>query len=371
MCAWFDSGDAFFAAALDAIAAARDSVRLETYIFENDTVGGRFLSRLTAAAERGVRVHVLVDGFGSIALPSDYWAPLANAGGTVRVFNPLRIGRFGVRDHRKLLVCDDAVAFVGGFNIGENYEGDGVNKGWRDIALRVTGPLAEALGETFDRMYASAAFKRKPFARFRRASERRAVRACGGEVLPGGPGRGGSLLQRRLLRDLAAARSVQIMAAYFLPSRRLRRALSRAARRGCAVELLLPGRSDVPLSKLATESLYRRFLRAGARIFEYQPQMLHGKLFIADDTVYVGSANLDPRSLRLNYELMLRIECPEIAVAARELFAATRHHCIEIDRRAWRRERSLWTRVKQRFAHLVMARLDPWITLSQWRALPD
>jgi cardiolipin synthase A/B len=160
------------------------------------------------------------------------------------------------------------------------------------------------------------------------------------------------------------------MVAYFLPTRRLRQVLNRAARRGVKVELLLPGKSDVALSKLATESLYGRLLRAGVRIFEYQPQMLHGKLFIVGDAVYVGSANLDPRSLRLNYELMLRLEGREVAAAARALFEDCREHCHEVKRGPWRRHSSLWTRVKQRFAHFVMARLDPWVALSQWRALP-
>jgi cardiolipin synthase len=178
-------------------------------------------------------------------------------------------------------------------------------------------------------------------------------------------------LLRALLRDLEGARFAHIMVAYFLPTRRLWRALVHAARRGAAIELVLPGKSDVPLSKLAAESLYRRLLRTGVRIFEYQPQMLHGKLFIIDDAVYVGSSNLDPRSLRLNYELMLRLEGREIAEAARTLFEDCRQHCHEVQMTSWRRRRSLWTRLKQRFAYFVMARLDPWIALAQWRALPD
>jgi cardiolipin synthase len=314
---------------------------------------------------------VLVDGFGSSALPTDFWNPLREAGGDARVFNPLRLDRLGIRDHRKLLVCDDEVVFVGGYNIAPNYEGDGVWRGWRDVALRVTGPLAAALGATFDRMYEIAAFQRKSFVRLRRAEEKRAVDVCGCEVILSGPGRGGSPLARALRRDLAGARSAQVMVAYFLPTRRLWRALTHAARRGAAVELVFPGKSDVALSKLATESLYRRLLLAGARIFEYQPQMLHGKLFIIGDAVYVGSSNLDPRSLRLNYEVMLRLEDREVAIAAQAVFADCRQHCREVQEGSWQRQRSLWTRLKQRFAHFVMARLDPWIVQAQWRSLPD
>jgi cardiolipin synthase len=368
---WYSEGDRFFADMLAAIAAARRSVRLETYIFEAAGIGIRMRDSLAAAARRGVRVRVLVDGFGSSALPADFWNPLLEAGGEARVFNPLRLDRMGIRDHRKLLVCDDAVAFVGGYNIAPNYEGDGAQQGWRDVALRVAGPLAAALGATFDRMYEIAAFRRKPLARLRRAEEKRIMDACDCQVILSGPGRGASPLARALGRDLADASSAHFMVAYFLPTRRLWRALTHAARRGATVELILPGKSDVPLSKLATESLYRRLLRTGARVFEYQPQMLHGKLFIVGDTVYVGSSNLDPRSLRLNYEIMLRLKGRDVATAARAVFEDCRRHCREVQKGSWRRHRSLWTRLKQRFAHFVMSRLDPWIAQSQWRSLPD
>ena len=170
---WYSEGDMLFADMLAAVAVARLSVRLETYIFEAAGIGIRMRDSLAAAARRGVRVRVLVDGFGSSALPTDFWDPLREAGGDARVFNPLRLDRLGIRDHRKLLVCDDEVAFVGGYNIAPNYEGDGVQQGWRDVALRVAGPLAAALGATFDRMYAVAAFRRKSFVRLRRAEEKR------------------------------------------------------------------------------------------------------------------------------------------------------------------------------------------------------
>lgn len=368
---WYSEGDMLFADMLAAVAVARLSVRLETYIFEAAGIGIRMRDSLAVAARRGVRVRVLVDGFGSSALPTDFWDPLREAGGDARVFNPLRLDRLGIRDHRKLLVCDDGVAFVGGYNIAPNYEGDGVQQGWRDVALRVAGSLAAALGATFDRMYEIAAFRRKSFVRLRRAEDKRILDACDCDVILSGPGRGGSPLVRALQRDLAGASSAQVMVAYFLPTRRLWRALTHAARRGAAVELVLPGKSDVALSKLATESLYRRLLRAGAHVFEYQPQMLHSKLFIIGDAVYIGSSNLDPRSLRLNYEIMLRLEGREVATAARAVFEDCRRHCREAQEGPWQRQRSLWTRLKQRFAHFVMARLDPWIAQTQWRSLPD
>jgi cardiolipin synthase len=369
---WFSEGDKVYASMLADIAAARTSVRLETYIFSTAGIGVRFRDSLSEAAARGVGVRVLVDGFGSSAVPSSFWQPILDAGGEVRVFNPLRLGMFGIRNHRKLLVCDDAVSYLGGFNIAPEYEGDGVTRGWRDVALRVSGPLSAALGETFDRMFDLAAMRRKLFVRLRRSQEKRVVASCGCRILLGWPGRGASSLLRSMLRDLSRLPpSARIMAAYFVPTRRLRRTIRRAARGGTDVHLMLPGKSDVAMSKLATESLYRRLLRAGVRVSEYQPQMLHGKLFVIGNSVYVGSSNLDPRSLRLNYELMVRIQSPAAAAEAAAIFDDCRRHCAEVVRGDWRHQRSLWTRMKQRFAHFIMVRLDPWIALSQWRSLPD
>lgn len=368
---WYAEGQTFFAAMLAAIAAARVSVRLETYIYEAGGVGARVAAELEAAARRGVRVQVLVDAFGSSALPGSFWDSLRAAGGEARVFNPVRLNWFAIRNHRKLLVCDDAVALLGGFNIAPNYEGNGVTHGWRDVAVQMIGALAAALGETFDRLFVRASFEHKRWLRFRRSGEKLAVSTDGCQLLLSGPGRGGSPLERALRQDLQRAATAQLMVAYFLPSRRLRYALTRMARRGGAVKLMLPGETDIALSKLAAESFYRRLLGAGIHIMEYQPQILHAKLFIIGAAVYVGSSNLDPRSLKLNYEVMVRLEDPAVAAAAREIFATCQTHCREVTRAEWRHGRSLWTRLKQRFARFVLARLDPWISLAQWRALPD
>jgi cardiolipin synthase len=142
-------------------------------------------------------------------------------------------------------------------------------------------------------------------------------------------------------------------------------------RRGGRVRLLLAGRSDVAVSQLAARSLYRRCLRAGIEISEYQPQVLHAKLFVVDHAVYLGSANLDPRSLAINYELMVRFQDEALAMEARLLLDEIRKHCVEIELNAWRRSRSLWRKLKERWAYFLLARIDPYIARWQWRALPD
>ena len=135
--------------------------------------------------------------------------------------------------------------------------------------------------------------------------------------------------------------------------------------------MILAGKSDVLLSQLAGQSLYRRFLRAGVQIHEYTPQILHAKLIVIDDVVYVGSSNLDQRSLNINYELMVRFENKEMAAEAREVFASTLKHCRQITFEGWVKSRSLWRRIKQRWAYLLLVRFDPLIARWRWRAVPD
>lgn len=368
---WLRTGRDAFAAMLDAIEAARHSVCLEMYIFAPGPLGERFRDALVRAARRGATVRVLVDAIGSLHLPDTFWTPLREAGGEARVFNPISLKRLGIRNHRKLLVCDQSVAFIGGFNIAPEYDGDGVSQGWRDVGMRLDGPLAAELAASFEDMFKLADFRHKAFPRLRRAALPRPTGVRGEEILLGQPGLGRNPLRRALRADLRRARQARFMVAYFLPPPRLLRLFRRASRRGANVELILPAHSDVPLSQMAARSQYRRLLKSGVAIYEYQPQVLHAKLFIVDDAVYVGSANLDPRSLSVNYELTVRFEHPQMAAEARDIFAETLGHCRQVEAQTWQRSRSLWTRLQQRLALWLLARLDPWLAHQQWRALPD
>ncbi|MGD0410492.1 MAG: phospholipase D-like domain-containing protein, partial [Verrucomicrobiota bacterium] len=137
--------------------------------------------------------------------------------------------------------------------------------------------------------------------------------------------------------------------------------LARLARRGAKVQLILPGKSDVFLSRLAAQSFYRRLLRAGVEIYEYQPQILHAKMFLIDDIVYVGSSNLDSRSLNINYELMLRVPEPRLAAEGREIFSSIQAHSRRVELEHWRRSRNFMDRIQGRVARWVLAHLDPYI----------
>jgi len=360
---WLSGGANFFPAMLAALAEARTSVELEIYIFADDPVGRQFLAALVRSAQAGVRVRVLVDAYGSFTLPGKFFQPLTLAGGEVRYFNPLRFNRFGVRDHRKLLVCDRQTAFIGGANLSREYDGDGVTRGWFDLMLKVqNAQLADRLADEFDAIFSSADFnlgrlqKLRVFRQLRRRTSEAGVLAIR-------PGRGASNYQRALHRALAQARSADLITPYFLPSRRLRKLLRRIVRRGGRVRLILPALCDVPIARAAGLVYFPRLLRAGIEIYEYQPQILHAKLYRADESVFVGSSNFDRRSFNLNYELMLRTTDPATVAGAKAIFTDTLKHCRRIELKEFLRTENFWRRWQNRWAHFLVAQIDPFIAL--------
>ena len=368
---WLRAGDEMFPAMLAAIDAATQSVCLEVYTFEDSPLGRRFREALIQARARGVRVRVLVDAIGSVLLSNHFWDPLQQAGGEARVFNAISLRRLAIRSHRKLLVCDEHVAFIGGFNISSAYEGDGVRRGWCDVGMRIANPpLAKQLVSSFEEIFERADFRHKLLTRWRKSGAKKMIELPAEQILFSGPGRGQNPFKRSLRQDLAQAKDIRIVVAYFLPPRRLRRMIMRAARQGGRVQLVLPGKSDVPLARLAAQSLYRRLLRSGVEIYEYQPQILHTKLMIVDAAAYLGSSNLDVRSLQLNYEVMIRFTDGAVVAGARGIFEEILKHCRHITAEEWRQSRTFWQRLKRRWAYFLLNQVDPYIARRQWRALP-
>lgn len=350
---------------LEAIENARDSVRLETYIYSDGRLGRLFLDALLAAAKRGILVSVLVDDFGSWSLPANYFDALVAAGARVRRFNRLSFWRFAVRDHRKLLVCDDRLAYVGGFNISDEYDGDGVACGWCDVGARIENPdLVVALAASFDELFSFAEPGRHPLRRI--FVRRHSVFRCE-DPPPRHPAPKPASFSKLLRRDLANARDIRIVSAYFLPTYRLRRALMHAARRGGRVRLILPGKTDVPISRLAARNFYKRLMQAGVEIYEYEPQILHAKLICVGPVTYIGSANLDIRSLRLNYELVIRFYDKGVAEGAAEVFDNILANARRIEPETWHQSQPWWQRWKYRWANFVLTRVDPYVALRQFR----
>lgn len=285
-----DGGAQAYPRMLLAIAQARRAVHLEVYAFAPAGVGARFIEALSDAASRGVSVQVLVDGWGSARGGRAVAAALRQAGCSVRIYSRLRallIGRFW-RNHRKILLVDDTVAFIGGINIGDENLSEGSRLGWADLALEIRGVHSARLGEMI------------------RHEPRRLVDDSLHIYLSGLGG--GWRLRRKYLKAFARARQrIHLAHGYFIPDRGVVRAITAAARRGVQVRLLLAGRSDIPFAHAATRSLYRRLLAAGVLIHEWNESVLHAKVATIDGRrLLVGSYNLDPFSLA-NMEVLVEV----------------------------------------------------------------
>ncbi len=351
---------AFFARMLAAIDGARAYVLLEMYLIASGALATRFITALCAARARGVRVCLMLDGFGALGLRRADRRRLRAAGVELRFFNPLAPGK-GIanllRDHRKLLLADGRVAFVGGAGLTDDFAPEAPRGPWRELMLEIEGPVVADWQLAFARTWR----------RFGPELALAAPAPCAPDP-QGAPGRLAlsearqrSVLASGVLRRIdGACVRVWIMSAYFVPSRRFRKVLRRTARRGVDVRLLLPGpRTDHPWVRQAARRFYGKLLRSGVTIWEYQPHMLHAKMILCDDWVSVGSSNLDRWSFRWNLEANQEIVSAAVAEAAAQLFLADFAASRKISRRHWR-ERARLDRLRERIAGALDRLLDSW-----------
>jgi cardiolipin synthase A/B len=347
----------FFAHMLAAIDTAAGHVLLEMYLVHSGKVAGAFIDALLRATARGVRSCVMFDGFGAHGLSAADRRRLLEAGVELRIFNPLRLAkrlRNFMRDHRKLLTVDGRVAFVGGTGLTDEFAPGPA--AWRELMLEIEGPVVadwqRAFARTWRRLGPPLAV---PEPRLRLAGGARGRLALS-------EARQYSVLANGVIRRIDSARSrAWIMSAYFVPSRRFRKALRRAARRGVDVRLLLPGpRTDHPWVRQGARRFYGKMLRNGVRIFEYQSRMLHAKMILCDDWVSVGSSNLDRWSFKWNLEANQEVADRDVADAAAAVFAADFAVSEALSRRYWP-QRAWLDRLRERIA----GALDRW--LEGWR----
>ena len=358
-----DNGGEFFPAMLAAIDAARESVLLEMYLVHSGHIVTLVIDALLAAVRRGARVYVVFDAFGSLGLSQADRRRVVEGGVELRFFNPLALAkRLGnlLRDHRKLLVTDGRTAFVGGTGLTDEFASLGPRGPWREVMVRIEGPVVADWQRAFARTW------RRTGAPLRLPPPRCAPRA--GAPSAGAAGRLSlsearqrSVLANGVLHRLdSSVQRAWIMSAYFVPARRFRAALDRAARRGVDVCLLLPGaRTDHPWVRQASRRFYAPMLRAGVRIYEYQPHMLHGKVILCDDWVSIGSSNLDRWSLRWNLEANQEVADSRFAATVAALFERDFLVSRRISRRYWR-QRAWLDRLRESIAGAIDRYLDRW-----------
>jgi len=353
------NGKRFFRALCSAIRSAERFILLEYYLIRNDRTGSAVASELAEAVRRGVRVLLIYDYIGCVDTPSSYFRELANKGVVLVPFNVPSfrrgIGWFDRRDHRKMAIFDGRLAFLGGFNIGDEYAGiaEGT-RSFRDVGFCVRGSAVRELIDIFGEAW------QMERGELPQLPLDVAGREAGGErgeanvaIISGGPHQRSSYIRNAFLVNIASAsEELLIVSPYFVPGPRIIRSLLRAARRGVRVRLLLPARSDVHLVLLVGRSSYGTLLRGGVEIYELERELLHAKVMLVDgESTVIGSANLDQRSFHRNFEINGVIDSSSFGNQIRRMlerdFRASRRITLEGHER-----RGLLTRAMEKLVNL-------------------
>lgn len=348
-----------FARIEEALAGAKRSIWAEYYIISNDETGWRFLELLAERARAGIEVRLLYDAIGSQKINRPRLQAILDAGGTAEVFlplNPLR-RRWSVhlRNHRKLIVIDGETGFTGGMNIGDEYSGRLLRRfarrHFRDSHLELRGPAVASLAATFAEDWAFATDQTLVLPPHPPAQDDGKTFVS---IVPSGPDQEQNANGMVYFAAInSAERRCWLTSPYFIPDEPTERALCAAALRGVDVRILVPARPDVPLVGPVTRSFYPSLIRAGVRVFEYMPSMLHGKSLVVDgELAIVGSANVDMRSFRLNFEVGALLYDTNFAVQIEARFERYLQQSKEITRLALKR-RTLRQRLSLGLARLL------------------
>jgi len=330
------------------IKGAKRRISLSTYILSNDAVGREIVSLLTARAKEGVEVRLLVDAIGSFGIPLRLCRPLRRAGGKVARFNPALPmqgkGSANWRNHRKIAVFDGTSAIIGGQNLGLRYMGDKPsNRRFRDCSFLIEGPTAAAIERVFFADWCQATDE-PPMAFATQLRERSPhVGLARVEVISSGPDCEGDPLWETYVKLFSnCKRSITVVTPYFVPDRTLFTLLVTAAHAGRHVKIMVPRRSDHRLLDLARRWYLRTLREAGAEIHFFKPDVLHAKLVIVDEEhLVVGSANLDMRSLFLNYEIGAVVRDPAAVAEVGALIAGWETESTRYTEDLYRRSRTL------------------------------
>jgi cardiolipin synthase len=347
-----ENGDGLFPDLLRAIAGAQESVNVELYIFSDGEIGRRIADALIERARAGVGVRVLVDALG--ARLGGLADEMRTAGVNFRIYKPVRIyslARIGHRTHRKIVTIDGRIGYCGGFGFDDRWRGDARSeRQWRDLAVRVDGPAVRQFQRIFMEDWVNTTGE--VLAGNAQFPVLKPVGDVLVQVISSSRNDQSSMSKLMLYMAIQAARSaITIENAYFVPDAQIRRALIRAARRGVAVRIVVPGSSmDIPAIRRASQYHYGELLDAGIAIYEYQPTMLHSKAMVVDGVwATVGSINFDTRSMRKNAEANVVVYDTRFAAQLNAVFSQDVERSVRLTKRLWAK-RGVLERVRELFA---------------------
>ena len=357
----FPAGPARLQVLLDLIDGAKHSLRLLYYTYSPDKSGEQVKVALARANARGVKVSLLIDGFGSGHTPEAYFKDLQEKGVTFCRFNPSYGRRYVLRNHQKLALADgeskQARILIGGFNIEDDYFSTNEEGGWRDVGLLVEGPAGARPVAYYDALMEWALNPRSRLKALRAVVRQFSESEGKLRWQYGGPMQMRSPWALATTLDLTQAHHLEMIAAYFAPTNGMVRRIADIAARG-RVRIITAAKSDNKATIDAARSTYSRLLRRGVQVFEYEATKLHSKLLIMDDVVHIGSSNFDIRSLYLNMEMMLRIEDPDFAMLLRSYFEHELGDSREITRAVHRARGGWLQRLRWKIGWFLVTTLD-------------
>ena len=356
------NGNRYFPAMLEAIRGAKKTITMETFIFWSGDIGRQFTEALVERAQAGVKVHLLMDWFGSWKMEKPLLRRIkeGSSGIQIEFYRPLgvhNLARFNNRTHRKSLVVDGKVGFTGGAGIADPWDGDAQDRQhWRDTQYRLRGPavaqMQAAFTDNWMQSHFSVLFGEDYFPEPERAGDMKA------QVFGSGPDAGAESVRIMYLISIACARkSIRLAHSYFVPDKLAIRTIVAACKRGVEVELMVPGPSDAPITMAGMRSRLKPLLHAGIRVYQYQKSLFHCKVMVVDDLwTSVGSSNFDHRSFRLNDEVNLNVLDVNFARRQIEIFEQDKKNCVEITWEQWK-HRPVLNRVVDWFAGLFRAQM--------------
>lgn len=345
-------------AVLGLIARAKKSIQMFFYMFGDDATGREVRDALVTAANNGVDVQLIIDSFGSGNVSDRFFDALVEAGGCYHCFSTRKGLGYIIRNHQKMLIADSAHALVGGFNITDDYFGRAGDNSWEDLGIIVSGAQAQKLSDYFEDLARASNNGKVRYRSIRNIIHQ--WRPGIGQVqwLLGGPTNRISPWAITFKRSLEAGKRFDIVSAYFSPSQTILRRLAKAAKHNKGSRLVVAGKTDNNATIAAARLLYRYLMRRKARIFEFQSRPLHMKLMVIDDTVYIGSANLDVRSMFINLEIMVRVKDARLALHMRKLIDEMVKQSEEQTRILLKARDSYWSRFKAALAYFLVNSVD-------------
>ena len=355
------SGRDRMAALLDLIASAERTISLLFYMFTDDEAGEEVRDALVQAAGRGVDVKLLVDRFGCGAVKPEFLEPLKMAGGHFCIFHPRYGRRYLIRNHQKMAIADGQRALIGGANINRHYLEDEGEQRWRDLWLAIDGPTVDWLQRYFKDVYRWTTRGKQRIRDLLKLLNKHNETSGALQWKFSGPMRRHNPWPAAIVKDINAGTRLDIIAAYFSPSRPMAKRIGLLAQRGEA-RIVNAAKSDNTATIAAARFTYRGLIKRGVKIYEYQPAKLHTKLYIVDDAVHLGSSNFDFRSLYLNLEVMLRIEDKGFADQMRAYVDGEIADSKEITRAYLKERATLWRRIKWAASYMLTTTMDYTVT---------